>query len=104
MAPDRDHISGARGGRRGDLDARAIGQGRGEQRLRAADRLRGMRSEEHTSELQSLMRISYAAFCLKKKKTNKTNNIYTKNTTGTPQSIQSLNKIINITQRQVEIQ
>src|SRR3546814_7265878 len=28
-----------------------------------------MRSEEHTSELQSLMRISYAAFCLKKKKT-----------------------------------
>src|SRR3546814_1015234 len=31
------------------------------------------RSEEHTSELQSLMRISYAVFCLKKKK-----NIYTK--------------------------
>src|SRR3546814_7634074 len=36
-----------------------------------------MRSEEHTSELQSLMRISYAVFCLKKKKnkTNKTNYI-----------------------------
>src|SRR3546814_7920741 len=31
----------------------------------------GQRSEEHTSELQSLMRISYAVFCLKKKK-NKT--------------------------------
>src|SRR3546814_8875399 len=30
-----------------------------------------LRSEEHTSELQSLMRISYAVFCLKKKKTNK---------------------------------
>src|SRR3546814_3424248 len=30
----------------------------------------GMRSEEHTSELQSLMRISYAVFCLKKKKQN----------------------------------
>src|SRR3546814_4963149 len=30
------------------------------------------RSEEHTSELQSLMRISYAVFCLKKKKINKT--------------------------------
>src|SRR3546814_4962358 len=30
------------------------------------------RSEEHTSELQSLMRISYAVFCLKKKKTTKT--------------------------------
>src|SRR3546814_1809943 len=29
-----------------------------------------MRSEEHTSELQSLMRISYAVFCLKKKNTN----------------------------------
>src|SRR3546814_9205148 len=29
---------------------------------------RAMRSEEHTSELQSLMRISYAVFCLKKKK------------------------------------
>src|SRR3546814_6644922 len=28
------------------------------------------RSEEHTSELQSLMRISYAVFCLKKKKSN----------------------------------
>src|SRR3546814_2357819 len=31
---------------------------------------RGARSEEHTSELQSLMRISYAVFCLKKKKKN----------------------------------
>src|SRR3546814_5767345 len=30
--------------------------------------LRQQRSEEHTSELQSLMRISYAVFCLKKKK------------------------------------
>src|SRR3546814_6401569 len=30
------------------------------------------RSEEHTSELQSLMRISYAVFCLKKKKDQKT--------------------------------
>src|SRR3546814_9670964 len=30
--------------------------------------LKGFRSEEHTSELQSLMRISYAVFCLKKKK------------------------------------
>src|SRR3546814_3163817 len=32
------------------------------------------RSEEHTSELQSLMRISYAVFCLKKKITNKKTN------------------------------
>src|SRR3546814_3432980 len=33
------------------------------------------RSEEHTSELQSLMRISYAVFCLKKKKNNKKDDI-----------------------------
>src|SRR3546814_2088511 len=33
-------------------------------------RLRFFRSEEHTSELQSLMRISYAVFCLKKKTTS----------------------------------
>src|SRR3546814_18543108 len=38
--------------------------------------LRRARSEEHTSELQSLMRISYAVFCLKKKqKTQKTSEI-----------------------------
>src|SRR3546814_1404667 len=36
------------------------------------------RSEEHTSELQSLLRISYAVFCLKKKKKNHTCNHYTK--------------------------
>src|SRR3546814_2569646 len=33
-----------------------------------------LRSEEHTSELQSLMRISYAVFCLKKKNKHTTNN------------------------------
>src|SRR3546814_1572378 len=37
--------------------------------LRRVDQVDGQRrSEEHTSELQSLMRISYAVFCLKKKK------------------------------------
>src|SRR3546814_9915279 len=46
---------------RGELDARQLGH--------AFDQL-GDRSEEHTSELQSLMRISYAVFCLKKKKQN----------------------------------
>src|SRR3546814_2364726 len=40
----------------------------GEESQRFVDRLR---SEEHTSELQSLMRISYAVFCLQKKKTTK---------------------------------
>src|SRR3546814_2173360 len=38
------------------------------QRLLAAMSEAARRSEEHTSELQSLMRISYAVFCLKKKK------------------------------------
>src|SRR3546814_8747737 len=37
--------------------------------VRATDRNQPTRSEEHTSELQSLMRISYAVSCLKKKKT-----------------------------------
>src|SRR3546814_6753712 len=35
--------------------------------LADVEQLLGLRSEEHTSELQSLMRISYAVFCLKKK-------------------------------------
>src|SRR3546814_2630952 len=39
----------------------------------------GRRSEEHTSELQSLMRISYAVFCLKKKKKNLKNYVVTTN-------------------------
>src|SRR3546814_1379729 len=42
----------------------------------AAGGRRSLRSEEHTSELQSLMRISYAVFCLKKKRvTYKSDNI-----------------------------
>src|SRR3546814_9187044 len=50
-----------------------VGEGTGAGEMLAAvdrDRLSGeiVRSEEHTSELQSLMRISYAVFCLKKKK------------------------------------
>src|SRR3546814_3762091 len=39
--------------------------------LAAITEIRSRRSEEHTSELQSLMRISYAVFCLKKKKHKK---------------------------------
>src|SRR3546814_3999213 len=39
----------------------------------AAPVIAQVRSEEHTSELQSLMRISYAVFCLKKKKTTNHN-------------------------------
>src|SRR3546814_8838740 len=49
------------GDRTGDVVARIIG---------IFDRIAfGIRSEGHTSELQSLMRISYAVFCLKQKKT-----------------------------------
>src|SRR3546814_4150828 len=43
-------------------------------RARRRCKARG-RSEEHTSELQSLMRISYAVFCLKKKKNKDTDSI-----------------------------
>src|SRR3546814_10090573 len=56
----------ARGlGRRGDFALRGAAE-----EIFAARRFAGAgkRSEEHTSELQSLMRISYAVFCLKKKK------------------------------------
>src|SRR3546814_10557456 len=64
--------------REGQRDARVVGRA-GEARLAGArrhgdggDRRQKQsphrRSEEHTSELQSLMRISYAVFCLKKKK------------------------------------
>src|SRR3546814_6820400 len=42
-------------------------------KARAGEEVLALRSEEHTSELQSLMRISYAVFCLKKKKIRKTN-------------------------------
>src|SRR3546814_8370987 len=40
----------------------------GKRTLLIVDEAQNLRSEEHTSELQSLMRISYAVFCLKKKK------------------------------------
>src|SRR3546814_8696220 len=55
-------------------------------RLRKAAPSLCMRSEEHTSELQSLMRISYAVFCLKKKKTQKYN----------PKTILQNNKTIHL--------
>src|SRR3546814_9829587 len=53
-----------------DRDRLDVGQFRFWLRLRVLGERAG-RSEEHTSELQSLMRISYAVFCLKKKRTPK---------------------------------
>src|SRR3546814_2975187 len=83
-APEQRRVDPAR---RDSVDAHAARRQLGRQRARQADerRLRrriasdlgdaeegghrrGERSEEHTSELQSLMRSSYAVFCLKKKK------------------------------------
>src|SRR3546814_9509729 len=59
---DRDGSLGRRRRRRGP---------RCRSPCRSSRRHRRTRSEEHTSELQSLMRISYAVFCLKKKKKTK---------------------------------
>src|SRR3546814_3404408 len=60
----------------------AADQGEGDAEVEHADRDEGLegRSEEHTSELQSLMRISYAVFCLKKT----TNKITTSITSHSP--------------------
>src|SRR3546814_4614820 len=52
------------GGKRSAQRTKREGIGNGRSRKK-------VRSEEHTSELQSLMRISYAVFCLKKKKKKK---------------------------------
>src|SRR3546814_2184888 len=62
-------------GRHVDLQGVAGGLGRGRRRL--DEKRNRQRSEEHTSELQSLMRISYAVFCLKKKKNYEHQQAYT---------------------------
>src|SRR3546814_3060704 len=81
LRPPEPHKAGrVIAGRRGLLhrgkralraDTQAVRRGAGEEPGDPvpACRTRDARSEEHTSELQSLMRISYAVFCLKKKKT-----------------------------------
>src|SRR3546814_1241043 len=101
---DRQHLVADLGGRLVEADREAAG-GRavllrevGGERVRvfveqevhpalAVDRDRpglvAQRSEEHTSELQSLMRISYAVFCLKKKKKVR-QNIYDHYSTAYP--------------------
>src|SRR3546814_10108951 len=54
-----------------DLGAELVERGKRSQRLHAIDLSAFYRSEEHTSELQSLMRSSYAVFCLKNHKAKK---------------------------------
>src|SRR3546814_6209829 len=66
-APFPDRPADIQPGKVGDLE-RPHGEAEFLQRLVDFKRQRPLRSEEHTSELQSLMRISYAVFCLKKKK------------------------------------
>src|SRR3546814_2178076 len=69
--PDGGRRVDALGRGRRDLRSGRAGWGRQDDDDAASDR---DRSEEHTSELQSLMRISYAVFCLKKK--NKKQKMY----------------------------
>src|SRR3546814_4342329 len=67
VAPKEEEQHQRGGDHREDADPR-------NRAVRRADQSRHIRSEEHTSELQSLMRISYAVVCLKnKKKHNPTN-------------------------------
>src|SRR3546814_4221407 len=64
----RDAPAPPSGGQRIGLAVRSASPGRQRRRRNLLPRVHP-RSEEHTSELQSLMRISYAVFCLKKKTT-----------------------------------
>src|SRR3546814_6984111 len=71
---ETDYRRNAKPRKGGDHDPRGPkhDQGVAEARCFRFDGHATVRSEEHTSELQSLMRISYAVFCLKKKKKHKT--------------------------------
>src|SRR3546814_3810400 len=68
---DRGGRGGERGGRGRRDDRRGRDEEQGEELIEKLVHInrvsKTVRSEEHTSELQSLMRISYAVFCLKKK-------------------------------------
>src|SRR3546814_4081524 len=66
IAPDALALDQGLGHRLADHDAAVLGG------VVIVDMQIALRSEEHTSELQSLMRISYAVFCLKKKTTKQT--------------------------------
>src|SRR3546814_1139869 len=76
--PREDRRGAERGDRRADRRAQCRHcPARGPARAGPRGRQHRRRSEEHTSELQSLMRISYAVFCLKKKTTKQTRWIMT---------------------------
>src|SRR3546814_10620282 len=66
----RAHTRACRAARPGERVASQV-EGSGWEQRRMGGDLRNLRSEEHTSELQSLMRISYAVFCLHKKNTHR---------------------------------
>src|SRR3546814_967306 len=76
--------------------------GGGRRRLRDFKDLDGLpfrpqkRSEEHTSELQSLMRISYAVFCLKKKKKYTQSRYISDQPDHTTTSIRKTSKLLNL--------
>src|SRR3546814_4187107 len=72
--PDHVRADGRRGGcpdRQVGRPVSAVEEALHAYRAAVDESRRAERSEEHTSELQSLMRISYAVFCLKKKNTKK---------------------------------
>src|SRR3546814_5768944 len=78
--PDRRTLGGPpyRPQRRRPRSSRRVGATSGGDRAhRLLSSIHARRSEEHTSELQSLMRISYAVFCLKKKTHQNTSKIST---------------------------
>src|SRR3546814_3814653 len=83
LLPADPHLrghDGQAGRRRRRVEARVEASAQGTDSRFIVTNLTGSpeRSEEHTSELQSLMRISYAVFCLKKKQTETTDNKHTK--------------------------
>src|SRR3546814_8964797 len=65
------HNHSGKGNAGGEFEQMHDRQRFGSMPFRVLDQELVPRSEEHTSELQSLMRISYAVFCLKKKKSNR---------------------------------
>src|SRR3546814_3097184 len=64
----------------GAVQAHLPAPGRRQEQYRRLHHQARRRSEEHTSELQSLMRISYAVFCLKKQNNNKNTKTHKKKT------------------------